>query len=154
MSEPMKSKTPKELLAETLAAKRAANLVVESARDEAVEIEDLERQIAIEDKRAEAYTMGILPEQLLEPHWPALGRCLARTPSEAVYRDFAKTSGMLRGELVNSLEIHEKLVLGCMLVPDGKSFLEQARKRNPHAIVQFGSAMIERMKGKLNEEGK
>jgi hypothetical protein len=148
------AKSKKEILQEQLAAKRAANQAIETARDDAVEIETLERQILIEEKRSEAYAMGILPEQLLEPSWPGIGRCLARTPSELVYRDFAQKSGMLKGDLAGDLAVHEKLAMNCMLVPDGKTFLELARSRNMHAPVQFGTAMIERMKGQLSAEGK
>jgi hypothetical protein len=144
----------KEELLAKLAAKRSANAVIETARDEEVEIAGLERQILIEDKRKEAYDAGLLPEQLLEPEWPGIGRCLARTPSEAIYKEYAHKSGMLTGELVNDIAVHEKLAMNCMLVPDGKTFLEEARKRNTHAIVQFGTAMVARMKGRLNEEGK
>lgn len=147
-------KTRKEELIEQLAAKRATIAAIEKAREDDVELADLERQVLIEDKRKEAYDAGLLPEQLLEPRWPGIGRCLARTPSDPVYRDFAHNSGMLKGELTNNIAIHEKLALHCMLVPEGKVFLEEARNRNPHAVLQFGTAMIERMKGKLNEEGK
>lgn len=154
MSEADKPKSKKEMLLEQLAAKRAGNEAVERAREDAAELEDLERQILIEDKRKEAYASGLLPEQLLEPSWPGIGRCLARTPSDLVYREFAQKSGMLKGELVGDIAIHEKLAMQCMLVPDGKTFLDDARKRNMHAPVQFGTAMIERMKGRLGQEGK
>lgn len=154
MSDTTKPKSKKDLLREQLAAKRAANQAIETARGDAVEIEDLERQILIEEKRGEAYAAGLLPEQLLEPVWPGIGRCLARTPSEPVYREFAQRSGMIRGELTGDIATHEKLAMNCLLVPEGKAFLDLARARNMHAPVQFGQAMIERMKGQLNEQGK
>jgi hypothetical protein len=142
-----------ELLREQLKAKRDANEATANARGMSEE-DQLKREIEIEEKRAEAYSKGLIEEQLLEPEWPGIGRCLARTPSDTVYREFAHKSGMLKGELVNDIAIHEKIAMQCMLVPDGKTFLELARKYNPHAPVQFGGAMLKRMGDKAASEGK
>lgn len=149
-------KLPSELdiLRATLAAKRAANEAHNQERADADESEQLKRAIAIEEKRAEAYASGLLEEQLLECEWPGIGKCLARTPRDDMYREFAHQSGMLKGDLVNNIAIHERIAGLCMLVPEGKDFLVLAKKRNPHAPVQFGSAMIKRMQGRLQDEGK
>jgi hypothetical protein len=146
-------KTELETLQEQLKAKRAANDAAGAANGMS-EIDRVKREIEIEDKRAEAFGKGLIEEQLLEPEWPGIGKCLARTPSEAVYREFAHRSGMLKGELVNDIAIHEKLALHCMLVPDGKTFIEQARLKNPHAPAQFAGAMLTRMRAKGLDEGK
>lgn len=149
-----KPKSKLDLLREELEAKRAANVAIESAKAEQAEVDDLQRRIEIEDKRSEAYASGLLPDQLLEPSWPGIGRCLARTPADVVYREFATKSGMLKGELSGEIADYEKLAMNCMLVPAGRKFLDLARERNSHALVQFGHAMQERMRGRLNEEGK
>ena len=142
-----------EKLRAELAAKKAANEAKSSTLGMSDE-EKLRREIAIEDKRQEAYESGLLEEQLLECEWPGIGKCLARTPSNPVYQEFAMKSGMLRGELVNDPAVHKRLAKFCMLVPTGDEFLAMATERNPHAPIQFGSAMLERMRGRLGAEGK
>lgn len=150
-----KPKTRAQILAEQLATKRLKNQAREKAAEEAGEEERLAREIAIEDQRTAAYDAGLTNEQLIECEWPVIGKCLARTPSDVVYREFAHKSGILKGgDLTNDIAIHEKVAMACMLVPDGKTFVDLARSKNPHAPVQFGGAMIERMRGKMNAEGK
>lgn len=151
--EPHRPKSRVEELREQLKAKRAANEAAPAAHGMSEE-DLLLRDIAIEEKRAEAYAAGLLETQLIEGEWPGIGKCLARTPSDTVYREFAHKSGMLKGEMVNDIAVHEKVTLQCMLVPDGKTFIDLARSRCPHAPVQFGGAMIERMRGRLSNEGK
>lgn len=153
-TEKPKAPTELDILRATLAAKKAANEARNQEHADVAELENLKREIAIEEKRAEAYASGLLEEQLLECEWPGMGKCLARTPRDDMYREFAHKSGMLKGDLVNDIAIHERIAGLCMLVPEGKEFLALARKRNPHAPVQFGSAMIKRMQGRLQDEGK
>ena len=143
-----------EKLREELAAKRAAN-EAKSATLGMSEEDKLRREITIEEKRAEAYASGLIEEQLLECEWPGIGKCLARTPSDVVYREFAVRSGMLKGaDLTNDVAVHEKVAMACMIVPSGDEFKKIARERNPHAPIQFGGAMLDRMRGKIGAEGK
>lgn len=147
----MAGKTIEELRAE-LEAKRAANFAKEATQhDEAAE---LERGIAIEDKRAEAYALGLVEEQLLTINFPGIGACLFRTPQDLVYRSWTKKSGALKGDLTNDPAVHDELVSKCILVPSYAEFAEAARNRCPRAPTQFVSAMIKRMEGKEATEGK
>jgi hypothetical protein len=144
-------KTVAELRKE-LEAKRAANLKKEEAqRNEAT---DLEREIAIEDKRTEAYAAGLVEEQLVTINFPGIGLCLFRTPQDLVYRNWAKKSGALKGELTNDPVVHDELVSKCILYPAYAEFSAAARERCPRAPTQFVSAMIQRMEGKIQAEGK
>lgn len=145
------AKTVAELRAE-LEAKRAANLAKEELqRNEAA---DLEREIAIEDKRTEAYAAGLVEEQLLTIKFPGVGACLFRTPQDLVYRNWAKKSGALKGELTNDPAVHDELVSKCILYPTYAEFATAARERCPRAPTQFVSVMIQRMEGKVEAEGK
>lgn len=142
-----------EELRAKLADKRAANIAAPNAHGPSEE-DELQRDIEIEDKRAEAFRGGLIEDQLIEGKWGGIGKCLFRTPSDAVYREFAQKSGMLKGELVNDLSVHERLAFLCALAPDGKTFLDLARKYNPHAPVQVGGAMLKRMGDRALAEGK
>lgn len=147
----MSGKTIEELRAE-LEAKRAANLKKEeSQRDEAAE---LAREIAIEDKRAEAYTSGCIEEQLFTIRFPGIGLCLFRTPQDLVYRNWSKKSGASTGQLTSDLAVHDELVSKCILYPEYKEFAAAARERCPRAPQQVVSGMIQRMEGKVEAEGK
>jgi hypothetical protein len=150
------SKEPTELekLRAQLEAKRNANKAFEDAAAEANEVEETKRAIAIEDKRAECYAAGLLPEQLGEAEFPAIGRVLFRSPPELIYDKFAKKSGMLKAELKDDIAVYDEVAHACVLVPDGKEFLRLSRERNPHARVQMGSALLQRMRDRLAAEGK
>lgn len=149
-----KPKTRIEVLREELALKREATERAERAQAEVIEIESLDRLIKIEEKRQEAYASGLKADQLLECKFPGLGHCLARTPSDLIYRNFAKASGMLKGELQNDIRNYELLAQNCLLVPTGSEFLEDTRRVNPNALIQLGSALIERMRGTVEASGK
>ena len=148
----MAGKTIEELRAE-LEAKRAANIKQEATQtDEAAE---LQREIAIEDKRAEAYnSYGLLESQLLTIRFPGIGLVLFRTPADLVYRSWSKKSGALKGELTEDTAVHDELVRHCVLEPAYKEFDALARKLCPRAPTQFVSEMIKRMEGKVKAEGK
>lgn len=149
-----KPMTELEKLRAELKAKREANEAREAAFLQAAELEEAKRLIAIENKREEAYASGLTPDQLIEMHWPAIGRVLVRTPPELIYDKFAKKSGMLRAELKDDLAVYEELAHACVLVPDPKEFLRDARERCPHARVQLGGALLQRMRDRLEDEGK
>ena len=145
------SKTIEELRAE-LEAKRATNLEKEELQhDEAAE---LLREIAIEDKRTEAYGSGLVEEQLLTIKFPGVGPCLFRTPQDLVYRNWSKKSGALKGELTGDPAVHDELVAKCILYPTYAEFGSATRERCPRAPTQFVSEMIKRMEGKVQAEGK
>ena len=144
-------KTIEELRAE-LEAKRAANLKKEETQhDEAAE---LQREIAIEDRRTEAYSLGLVEEQLLTIKFPGVGSCLFRTPQDLIYRNWAKKSGALKGELTGDPVVHDELVSKCILYPTYVEFGAATRERCPRAPTQFVSEMIKRMEGKVQAEGK
>lgn len=149
----MSGKTIAELRAE-LEAKRAANTAKESATASAAEHAALLRDIAIEDEREKQYAADVIEEQLITVAFPGVGRCLFRTPEDRVYRSWAKRSGVLKGDLVNDPVVHDELVAHCILVPKYDEFKALAAKRCPHAPVQLAGALIERMKGKVEAEGK
>lgn len=149
-----KELTELEKLRAELKAKREANKVVEDQAAASAEVEETKRAIAIEAKRAECYDAGLLEGQLGEADFPAIGRVLFRSPAELVYEKFAKKSGMLKAELKDDTAVYDELAHACVLVPDGKEFLRLSRERNPHARVQMGSALLQRMRNRLAEEGK
>lgn len=147
----MAEKTIEEMRAE-LEAKRSANLKKEeSQRNEAAE---LAREIAIEDKRAEAYAAGLVEEQLFTIKFPGIGACLFRTPQDLVYRTWSKKSGAAKGELSSDLAVHDELVSKCTLCPTYAEFAAAARERCPKAPTDVVTAMIKRMEGKVEAEGK
>jgi hypothetical protein len=147
----MSGKTIEELRAE-LEAKRAENLKAEATQTD--ESAELLREIAIEDKRKEAYASGLLESQLLTIRFPGVGLVLFRTPADLVYRSWSKKSGALKGELTEDTAVHDELVLHCVLEPNYKEFNAAARLRCPRAPTQFVSEMIKRMEGKVRAEGK
>lgn len=135
-------------------AKRAANAAKEKAEADARELDKLKRDIAIEDALSEAYAAGVKEEQIVELTWRGIGRCIARIPRDADWRDFAKRLGMLQGELKNDPAVHDMLAPRVMLVPSGKEFLELARERNPNAPFDLTNAVASAMRAERNERGK
>jgi hypothetical protein len=152
----MAEKTPEQIRIEKLRAeleaKRAANL--EKERMQHDEAADIVREIAIEDKRTEAYASGLVEEQILTIKFPGVGLCLFRTPKDLIYRSWSKKSGALKGELTGDPAVHDELVAQCILYPTYTEFGAATRERCPRAPTQFVSEMIKRMEGKVQAEGK
>lgn len=143
-----------ERLRAELEKKRAENATKEKAEAKARSLDALKRDIAIEDALSEAYAAGVKEEQIIELTWRGIGRCIARIPRDADWRDFAKRLGMLQGELKNDPAVHDMLAPRVMLVPNGKEFLELARERNPNAPFDLTNAVASAMRAERNERGK
>jgi hypothetical protein len=135
-----------------LEAKKAANIAKEATQTN--EEAALDREIAIEDARTEAYATGLVEEQLVEMEFPGVGRCLFRTPHDLDYRDWAKKSGVAKADLTGDMAVHDVLASKCLLVPVWKDFSKLSKERCPSAPLQIASALSERMKGKTEAAGK
>lgn len=145
--EPEIKKTPLELLREELAAKEAA---ARRAIAEAFE----KREMEMLDAKLKAM-INYLPDQLLEVDIPFIGLQLYHTPSDAVYNQFMKGSGAIKGDLSkNTPEVIECLIAACVLYPEPAVALDELRKKNPHAKTLIGQRLLEVMKGQLLAEGK
>lgn len=114
----------------------------------------LAREIAFEDAKIAALDK-YMPEELFEAEVENVGPVLLHWPDEITYNHFMKGSGAIKGDLSGmTMEKVEDLIARCSIFPKGPEMLKELREKNPHARTVIQNKLFEKMRGRLDDEGK
>ena len=126
------------------------------AKQKRLDLADAAKQDALAYAKAHVAALDQYdPDHLITCEIAGVGNALLHWPKDAVYSQYMRDTGALRGDLTNmNAATMEALIAGCAIYPPPAILLERLREKNPHARTKLASLIIDVMTVRHAKEGK